>query len=52
MVTAFNYGNNFSPVPAETWHFLPSNDKLTRKLGTKKSNKIKTPGGFLQRMLK
>jgi hypothetical protein len=37
---------------AETRHFLPSNEKLTLKLGTKKSNRIKTPDGFLQRMLK
>jgi len=46
------YRNNFNLILAEIKHFLLSNEKLTCKLGTKKSNKIKTPDGFLQHMLK
>jgi hypothetical protein len=41
---------NFYQVMAETRNLFPSNEKLTRKPGARKSNRIKTPD-FLQRLL-
>ena len=37
------FENNFYKIFAQTKHFMPSNERLTRQLRTKKANVTKTP---------